>query len=108
MTDKCQCPPEAGAATCELSGAFPSVSWSACQRAGKPVNGLALKALLSAPLTEVRAVEYRFCRTPDCLVVYYSVDGHQQFGEGVLRELVHQKHPAEDDVFVCYCFRHMP
>lgn len=108
MVEKCQCPAEAGAATCELSVSRPSVACPACQRAGKPVDTLTLKALLSVPLTEVRSVEYRFCRTPDCPVVYYSADGEQRFIEDDLRERVWQKHPSDDDVFVCYCFRHSP
>ena len=108
MTEKCQCPTEAGAATCELSDTRPSVSCPTCQRAGKPVDTLALKALLAVPLTEVRDAEYRFCRTPDCPTVYYSVDGQQRFSEDDLRERVYQKHPDDADVFVCYCFRHSP
>lgn len=79
-----------------------------CREAGKSVDSITLKALLAVPLTELRAVEYRFCRTADCPTVYYSVDGEQQFGEEALREQVHQKHPTADDVFVCYCFRHSP
>jgi hypothetical protein len=39
-------------------------------------------------------------------VAYYSQDGSQTFLETDLRERVYQKHSAEDDVFVCYCFRH--
>jgi len=72
------------------------------------VDVFTLKALLAVPLTVLRATEYRFCPTPDCPTVYYSIDGQQVFGEDVLREHVHQKHPQEDDVFVCYCFRHSP
>lgn len=109
MTEKCACPSEAGAATCDSAvTTFPGVSCPACQRAGKPVDTLTLKALLAVPLTEMRAADYRFCRTPDCPIVYYSVDGQQQFGEDALRERVFQKHPSADDVFVCYCFRHTP
>jgi hypothetical protein len=58
------------------------------------------------PLTEIRAVDYRFCGTPDCPVVYYSADQRQRFREQDVRERVFQKHPSEEDVFVCYCFRH--
>ena len=108
MSEKCMCPPEAGAATCELSASPPSVLCPSCQQPGKRVDTLTLKALLAVPLTEVRTAEYRFCRTPDCPTVYYSVDGQQQFGEDALRERVHQKHLTADDVFVCYCFRHTP
>ena len=108
MTEECACPPEAGAATCVATATLPSVSCPACQGAGKPVDTLTLKALLAISLTEVRASDYRFCRTPDCSVVYYSVDSQQRFGEDALRERVFQKHPSADDVFVCYCFRHTP
>jgi len=62
--------------------------------------------MLALPLTVLQHQEYRFCRTPDCPVVYYSLDGTQTFGEEDLRERVFQKHPAEEDIFVCYCFRH--
>lgn len=77
-----------------------------CQQAGKPVETLTLKALLAVPLTELRAVEYHFCSTPECSTVYFSADGSQFFGEVQLRERVYQKHPDDSSVFVCYCFRH--
>ena len=106
MSEKCVCPAEAGAATCDLCAAPAKVLCSACGQKGKRVDILTLKALLAVPLTDLRAVEYLFCRTPDCPTVYYSLDGQQQFGEDALRERVHQKHPTADDVLVCYCFRH--
>ena len=108
MSEKCMCPAEAGCATCELSAPPPSILCSACGQKGKPVDILTLKALLAVPLTELRAAEYAFCRTPDCPTVYYSLDGQQRFSEDALRERVHQKHPTADDVWVCYCFRHSP
>ncbi|MCC6167560.1 MAG: hypothetical protein IT329_10065, partial [Caldilineaceae bacterium] len=39
-----------------------------------------------------------------CPVVYFATDGSQTFGETELRAKVHQKHPDEDDVWICYCF----
>ena len=102
------CPAEAGAATCEWRAPASSVLCPTCVQKGKRVDILTLKAWLAVPLTELRAVEYAFCRTPDCPTVYYSLDGQQQFEEDALRERVHQKHPTADDVFVCYCFRHSP
>ena len=80
----------------------------ACARQGNTIDTLTLKAMLVRPLTELRAVEYRFCRTPECPTVYYSADGEQQFLERDIRESVHNKHPDDDSVFVCYCFRHTP
>ena len=108
MVEKCECPPEAGTTTCELTSARPSVACPACARPGKTVDTLTLKAMLAHPLTELRGVEYRFCRTPECPVVYYSADGEQQFLERDIREQVHNKHPDDDGVYVCYCFRHTP
>ncbi len=102
------CPPEGGAASCETPATPEKAPCPSCRQPGKSIDAITLKAMLAVPLTELRAVEYRFCRTPDCPTVYYSVDGQQQFDEGALRERVHQKHAKADDVFVCYCFQHSP
>jgi hypothetical protein len=106
MTEACSCPPEAGSATCDSRGSDTVSSCPVCLKTGKSLDSLTLKALLNVPLTEIHRVEYRFCGTPDCPVVYYSQDGIQSFLEVDLRERVYQKHVAEDDVFICYCFRH--
>jgi hypothetical protein len=45
------------------------------QEVGKRVDPLTLKALLALPLSAVKSSAYRFCRAPDCPVVYYSADG---------------------------------
>jgi hypothetical protein len=76
------------------------------QQIGKPVDLLALKALLALPLTQLPSAEYYFCQAADCPTVYYSADGIFTFDEADLRERVFQKHPNDDDVLVCYCFRH--
>ena len=104
----CDCPPEAGSATCELREAPIDGACPTCGEKGKGVDTVTLKALLAVPLTEIRPVNYFFCRTAGCATVYFAGDGRQQFGEGELRERVHQKHPQVDDVFVCYCFGHTP
>jgi hypothetical protein len=70
------------------------------------VDLLTLKALLAVPLTEIEHADYLFCRSVDCPTVYFSAGGEQAFTESSLRERVYQKHPEDDDVFVCYCFRH--
>ncbi len=108
MAENCECPPEAGSETCEPTSARPSVECPACARQGNTVDTLTLKAMLTQSLTELREVEYRFCRTPECPTVYYSADGEQQFLEHDIREQVHNKHPDDDGVYVCYCFRHTP
>ena len=62
--------------------------------------------MLAIPLYVVRAARYFFCPTAACPTVYFSEDGEQSFGEEELRERVYQKHPTDEDVLICYCFRH--
>ncbi|MCH8200842.1 MAG: hypothetical protein IIB85_02845 [Chloroflexi bacterium] len=107
MNDRC-CAPGDGTGATEAPANAKKVVCPSCQQEGKSLDTVTLKSLLTVPLTELRAVEYRFCRTPDCPTVYYGADGEQQFGEDDICEQVHQKHPASDDVLVCYCFRHSP
>lgn len=112
MTESCGCPPEAGNASCELpvldSRRRPRAAAGACPvcgRSGKAVEGQTVKALLSVSLRQVHDVQYFFCRTQDCPVVYFSAGG-QTFTVDQVRESVYQKQPHAADVFVCYCFRH--
>ena len=105
---KCECPPEAGSSSCDLRQESEISRCPTCGQRGKAVDTATLKALLSVSLMEIRPVAYYFCRTVACPAVYFAAAGGQQFTEASLRERVHQKHPDEDDVFVCYCFRHAP
>lgn len=73
---------------------------------GKSLDTSTVKALLAVSLRQVRDTDYLFCEAPDCAVVYYSADGAQTFRVDELREPVYQKRPDDDDVLVCYCFRH--
>lgn len=107
MGEKC-CPPRGGTVTSKAAATTAKTLCPNCRQPGKSIDTITLKALLAVPLRELRPVEFRFCRTPDCPTVYYSADGQQQFAEGALRERVQQKHPTADDVFVCYCFQHSP
>jgi hypothetical protein len=78
-----------------------------CGTKGKKVGMETVKAMLAVTLHEIRPDRnYLFCRTEGCAVVYFADDGAQTFTEADLREKVYQKHPNDDDVFVCYCFRH--
>src|SRR5574341_662191 len=109
MSDECCSVPEAGSSTCGAQAPRVTAVNEACPtngKVGKLIDTLTLKAMLARPLTELRPVEYRFCRDADCPTVYYSVDGLQTFTEADLRERVYQKHPQDEDVFICYCFRH--
>ncbi len=79
----------------------------ACGKKGKLVGMETVKAMLAVTLHEIQSERtYLFCRTEACAVVYFADDGEQIFTEDELREKVYQKHPDDDDVFVCYCFRH--
>jgi len=112
MTDLCCCPPQAGNAVCELPAQNfqrPPRATNACpvcSEKGKPVQVQTVKALLSVSLRQVQGVEYLFCKTQTCPVVYFSPDGEQTFTTGQVRERVYQKEPDAEEVFVCYCFRH--
>ena len=106
MAESCECPAEAGSGACELRQSPGEGICPSCGARGKRIDLVTLKALLAAPLTEIRHGSYLFCRRAECPVVYFSAGGEQLFPEDALREKVHQKHPAADDVFVCYCFRH--
>lgn len=112
MTDTCCSRPAAGSQVCELSSLTvqrASRSLTACPicgENGKLVEGQTVKSLLSVTLSQVQNVEYLFCRTQTCPVVYFSLDGGQVFRVKQVRERIYQKEPTADDVFVCYCFRH--
>jgi hypothetical protein len=112
MTDSCCCPPEAGNVVCGLPAqsvqrpSHPTNICPVCGERGKPVQGQTVKALLSVSLREVQDVEYLFCKTRTCPVVYFSPDGEQTFSVEQVRERVYQKELESDDVFACYCFRH--
>ena len=58
-----------------------------CGTKGKAVDTQTLKAMLAISLEALRPAEYRFCRSEDCPVVYFSTEGQQTFSEADLREL---------------------
>jgi hypothetical protein len=72
------------------------------------VDTQVVKAMLRVSLHAIRPTRYYFCQTEQCPVVYFAEDGQQLFVEDELRERVYQKHPHEEDVLICYCFRHTP
>jgi hypothetical protein len=106
VIDSCHCPPEAGSQICKAPATTGGMACPTNGQVGKPIDSLTLKALLAVPLTWVKAGPYRFCPAPDCTTVYYRSDGDQCFYETELRERVFQKHPLDDEVFICYCFRY--
>jgi hypothetical protein len=111
MSDSCCCPPESGNVVCELPAQGvqrpprTTNTCPVCSEKGKPVQGQTVKALILVSLREVQDVEYQFCKTQSCPVVYFSPDGEQTFRVEQVRERVYQKVPNNDDVLICYCFR---
>jgi hypothetical protein len=112
MTETCCSRPAAGSEVRELPSPTAQraphmvTTCTVCGEKGKPVQGQTVKALLSVTLRQVQNVEYLFCHTPTCPVIYFTSDGKQSFTVEQVRERVYQKEPDADDVFVCYCFRH--
>ena len=112
MTESCCCPSEAGSSVCDLPkqdhqrAKRDVYACPACGKTGKPVHGQTVKSLLSVSLRHIRDVQYLFCRTQTCPVVYFSPDGDQTFTVEQVRERVYQKEPGAADVLVCYCFHH--
>lgn len=112
MADTCCCPPAAGNAVCELfTHDFRTLPHAVntcpiCGQKGKLVQGQTVKALLSVSLREVQKVEYLFCKTQTCSIVYFSPNGEQTFSIEQVRVRVYQKEPDANEVFVCYCFQH--
>ena len=62
--------------------------------------------MLAVSLRLVRDIEYLFCRTCTCPVVYFSCDGDDQFTVEQVRERVYNKEPEEASISICYCFGH--
>ena len=112
MTEACCSSSSTGSAVCEVPSLTiqraprVAVACPVCGEKGKPVQGQTVKALLSVTLRQAQNVEYLFCRTPTCHVVYFTLDGKQTLNTQQVRERVFQKEPDVDVVFVCYCFRH--
>ncbi len=106
VVDDCCAVPSSAAATAGTAQEI--VNCPECGAKGKVVDTQVLKSMLARSLRVLEAESYRFCRTADCPVVYFSTDGRERYTEADLREAVHQKHPDDPNVFVCYCFRHTP
>lgn len=93
----------------EQPASIPIKHCPTCGKKGKKVGMKTVKALLAVTLHQMGPERsYLFCATTACPLVYFTDDGMQSFTEADLRERVHQKHLDDDDVFVCYCFRHTP
>lgn len=73
-----------------------------CERVGRSVERITLKALLRPEsLMRVADAPYRFCATPTCSLVYFAPES--TFRREDLLVPVFQKEP-EGERTVCYCF----
>ena len=112
MTESCCCPNEAGNQVCDLPAQdfereiYTQGVCSKCKQKGKPVEGQTIKSMLSVSLREVMDINYLFCRTDNCPIVYFSSDGKQIFTLSQVRERVYQKEPNVETASVCYCFKY--
>ena len=112
MTDSCCCPSEAGSQVCNLPAkdfqrpAHVVNVCPQCGKVGKLVQRQTVKALVSVSLREVQDMQYLFCQTRTCPVVYFSTNSEQRFVVDQICEKVYQKEPQAEDVFICYCFRY--
>lgn len=90
--------------SCTIQEVSESVSCPACKIRGRLVNRITLKALLKpTALRGLGHIQYRFCATPNCDVVYYGENSI--FRTADVTVAVWQK-SSGPDVLVCYCFEH--
>lgn len=83
----------------------PSNRCPRCGETGAAVDPITLKALLSPDgLRRGVPPAPRFCATESCPVVYFDRHAAVTFAEADLTVRVYAKHPADEDVPVCYCF----
>lgn len=112
MSEKCCGKVEAGRAVCELPNegfkrvVVKRIQCLECGNAGKPVNTITVKALISKSLRDVISDDYRFCKERDCPIVYFSKESELYFTTADMRVKVYQKSPDTPDTDICYCFKH--
>ena len=75
-----------------------------CGNPGRKVSALTLNNHVPSPLREEIGDDVTFCPNPDCEVVYCN-PARKVVRKGQTRLPVTIKDP-DDEVFVCYCFKH--
>jgi hypothetical protein len=76
-----------------------------CNHPGKHINSQTIKGVLITTLEILKPGNpYYYCKTQDCVVVYFHEDGNQVITEDDLRVSVYHKHPSSPTVNICYCF----
>jgi hypothetical protein len=78
-----------------------------CGATGTRVDRCTLEALLTPQaLRDGIPPAPRFCFSPTCPVVYFDNAAGVVIDESQLTVAVQPKHPADDDMPICYCFGH--
>ena len=90
MTDCCSATSKKAVFTCPI-----------CHQKGRTVGLETVQAIAKSDV-EVRDNSHRFCRTPDCPVVYFG-EGGQQIDKSQVRVRVGIKE-TDNPIPVCYCF----
>ena len=73
-----------------------------CKKKGRLAQRITLESLLKKP-SKIQDEPYWFCQTPDCPVVYFSLNGNTVFHKSDLKVRVGIKE-KEDPIPLCYCF----
>lgn len=96
------CCAESNTLPAELEKAGAQRDCLSCQGPGHPVTLRTMLLMLKPEcFDQVGESEYRFCASPDCLVVYFS--GERCFTIGDMRIRVGLKE-KDDPIPLCYCF----
>lgn len=74
-----------------------------CATKAKPVSTLTVKSLVRDHTRVSTDRPYRFCRTPDCEVVYFSDKAVFRKSDVKVRVGLKER---EDPILVCYCFEY--
>lgn len=74
-----------------------------CGAVGRPVTDRTIEAILAPGFApSLLAVERRFCKTPDCAVLYYGEGGRAVEKDAACVRVGVKE--SEDPVALCYCF----
>ena len=77
-----------------------------CEEKGLKVKSITLESMLRSKYKNlIGNLDFRFCGTPNCDIVYYSEDGDQVF----YKDNLHVKVGIKEESIprpICYCFSH--
>ncbi|WP_456450977.1 hypothetical protein [Hydrogenimonas sp.] len=72
-----------------------------CKAKAEPV-GRETVAVHVKDLSRLKEGDYHFCKTPECEVVYFSLD-HEFLHDELIREIGIKSY-SSDEACICYCF----